>query len=335
MLFNNFKNKIHKLKQSKLYKGSGSIYLGAVILLVCLTITLMLMEQYNMFEASVKNQLITDLIADGSAISGITPAHYDDNLVYDMADKLAKENTVNGENINYSVDIENEYAVNGVPTGNKLIKVESTVYPKHYIPDYFSYNERFEVKSNAVVRVEAPSTVNGYLNVSFMTNWNNTLPFVASSPGHRNPAYVTWFVTYYLSPEYNSLYDSSFGTVMNQQYITDYMVCMGFDKFASFQHGHGGWDNYLGSSEATSDGWFSISSLTQAQNYANQGMAVVLVEQGERQLSVVVPSQGNMQSNEIALSYVTNNSNKNFIRVLHSDITDNAYKVYVFNDNYA
>lgn len=310
-------------------KGSGTIYVGGIIIFVCLTITLMLMEQFNLFESSVKTQLITDLMADGSAIAGITPANYDESRVYDMAAKLAEENKINGETINYTIDVDNEYADNGVPTGNKLISVESVSSNYHYVPEYFSYEERFEVKTNAVVRVEAPTAVNGYLSVSYMTNWNNTLPFVSSSTGHRNPIYVTWFMNYFLCPEYNSLYESSYGNVKENEFITDYAVCMGFDKYESFQHGNEGWTNYLSSSSASNDGWFKITSLTQAQNYANQGMAVILVEQGERRISAIVPTQGNFQSNEVALAYVSNNGNKNISRITHDEITSNTYAIYV------
>lgn len=317
------------IKNKKYWKsGSGSTYLGIVVLLICFVASIVIMERFNLFYTQTKAQVIADSVSDGAALAGVNVGGFNSNDMKDMAYDIIDANKVDNASLTYDIQVENEYDKRGVPNGNKLVTVNTEITKKYFVPNYLSYGDRFKVSATAVVRVEAPSTYNAFLYQSFYTNKNMTLPFATSSINHRDDGYVTWFINYYLSPEYNDLYKGRFGNTYTEHFITDYMVCMGFNKTECYQHGHGGWKNYLSSAQASTDGWFKISNLSKAQQYADKGYAVVLVKSESPSLSVVIPKQGNISSNEICIAYADQN-NSNCTRVSFSEISNEPYTVYV------
>lgn len=288
----------------------------------------MFTEKINLFTTYTDSQILTDIVADGSALAGVTPIGYDESRMENMADKLIEANPINDVDVSYEIKAESEYDYRGVPTNNKLVTVEIEGEKDYFVPNYLSYGERFKVATDAVVRVETPVASNGVLSNSFMTNHQMVLPFVTSSVGHRNPSYVTWFINYFLSPEYNHLYDCSFGNTKSEEFITDYAVCMGFDRYSSYQHGHMGWSDYLKSSSAEYDGWFKCNNMSEAQAYADNGMAVVFVQETNTpKLSVVIPSQGDINSNQVRIAYA-DTENKNSYICNYNEIKNNEYAFY-------
>lgn len=302
--------------------------MSLIVMLFCFLIIVMLTENFNLFNTYTDAQMLADVVADGSAIAGASPIGFNETSMADMANELIDANPIYGADVSYTIDAEHEYDNRGVPTNKELVTVEVEAEKDYFYPEYLSYNERFTVHTNAIVRVETPVAVNGVLSTSFMTNYRMTLPFVTSTTGHRNSSYVTWFVNYFLSPEYNNLYEIEYGVIKEEQLITDYMVCMGFDSFDSYQHGHQGWETYLSSSQAYSDGWFECNNLDRAQEYANDGLAVILIQDVSPRLSIIVPSQGDSGESEVFVAYAAR-ENKNCDRLLQSDIKSNTYKVYV------
>lgn len=296
-------------------------------MMLCFLAAIVLTERYNLFTTSTSTQLISDVVADGSALAGVTPIGYDEDRMKDMAQQLISENQIDGANISYDIDVESEYDNRGVPTNNKLVSVKVDTEQDYFVPNFLSHGERFIVTANSVVRVETPTSAAGVLSCSFMTNYRMTLPFATSSIGHRNGSYVTWFINFYLSPEYNDLYKMNHGTTYQEQFLTDYAVCMGFDKFRCYQIGNGGWENYLKSSTAQNDGWFKCNSLTQAQAHADAGLPVILIQNDAPHLSAIIPSQGTLQSNEINVAVVSD-ENFNCKRIKHSDLIAGSYTVY-------
>jgi len=296
-------------------------------MMLCFIAVIVLTERYNLFTASTSTQLVSDAVADGSALAGVTPIGYDEDRMKDMAQQLISENHIDGANISYDIDVESEYDNRGVPTNNKLVLVKVDTERDYFVPNFLSHGERFIVTANSVVRVETPTSAAGVLSRSFMTNYRMTLPFATSSTGHRNGSYVTWFINFYLSPEYNELYKMNHGTTYQEQFITDYSVCMGFDKFKCYQIGNGGWRNYLASSSAENEGWFKCNNLTQAQAHADAGLPVVLIQNDSPYLSVIVPSQGTLSSSEINVA-VVGEENYNCKRIQKSDLIEGTYSIY-------
>lgn len=74
-------------------RGSGSAIIGMVLLTVCFSLALIVMEHGNLFYRASRVQMLSDTIADGASVYAQTPLGLDAALLEDMATKIAAKNT--------------------------------------------------------------------------------------------------------------------------------------------------------------------------------------------------------------------------------------------------
>lgn len=72
-------------------KGSATLIFGYMIMLICLFVALVLIEQYARYDNALTTQMGTDSIADGTAVYASTLSGYDDDEMYQMAQDRAQQ----------------------------------------------------------------------------------------------------------------------------------------------------------------------------------------------------------------------------------------------------
>ena len=261
-------------------------------------------EHFGLLSTQTQTQITTDVIVDGASVAGNKSTGYDMSAMNDVAAFLASQNNINGSLIDYDISASEELDQNGNKTGNILVYAEITSARELFIPIYSSLNDRISITANALVRVEPTTDANGFITQSFADNPTVLPPFVTSSPGHRNPAYVTWFIEYYLNPESNSIYNAPEEERNDNLFIFDYMVCMGFSPHMLPNTV----DGFVGYFENNANGWSDVSDLKAAIEIANEGKPVVIIqkniENGGIIMSVAVPTNGPLTTGEIATAQV-------------------------------
>lgn len=72
-------------------KGSGTLIFGYMIMLICLFVALVLIEQYSRYDNALTTQMASDSIADGTAVYAGSLRGYDDDDMYDESLNRANE----------------------------------------------------------------------------------------------------------------------------------------------------------------------------------------------------------------------------------------------------
>ena len=105
------------MKKVDFRKGSATLIFGYMIMLICLFVALVLIEQYSRYDNALTTQMATDSIADGTAVYASTLTGYDDDDLYneslvranDIAELIQAEETndlFTDENIDYLNNLE-------------------------------------------------------------------------------------------------------------------------------------------------------------------------------------------------------------------------------------
>lgn len=105
------------MKKIDFRKGSATLIFGYMIMLICLFVALVLIEQYSRYDNALTTQMATDSIADGTAVYASTLTGYDDDDLYneslvranDIAELIQAEETndlFTDENIDYLNNLE-------------------------------------------------------------------------------------------------------------------------------------------------------------------------------------------------------------------------------------
>jgi len=81
-----------KFKNINWRKGTGSLVVGMIVVVVCFTIALVLMEHGNLFNQASRVQMRADVIADGATVWAQTPLSLDEARLNTMADRIAAAN---------------------------------------------------------------------------------------------------------------------------------------------------------------------------------------------------------------------------------------------------
>ena len=87
-------------------EGSGTAMLGAFMMVFCFFAVLLLFAQHEAYNATNAVQIVTDSVADGSAILGQTPFDVDEALVVDSAKLLLKENENGSSGVSHNIACE-------------------------------------------------------------------------------------------------------------------------------------------------------------------------------------------------------------------------------------
>ena len=299
-----------KRKNIKWKEGSGSILIGVVILLLGFTATVVILEMFNLYYTQTKTQTLTDAIADGSAIAGNLPSGFDEQEMRDVANELITKNNASSSITYIDFVVMPEIDGNGNTTGNTMVQTDLKVTEEYYFPTFINYNDRFEVSASAIVRAEAPTNANGFISVSFAQNPSLTLPFATTTEQNRLSAYVTYFIEYYLCPEYNELYQTTTGLTKGHLFIQDYMKCMGLG--IQPKNNPTELEGYFNSQ---TNGWKKTTNISELMNFANSGKASILIAKNKSNSNditfyVVVPQRGYLENSHIPIATVgTKNTN--------------------------
>lgn len=81
-----------KFKQIRWKKGTGSVVIGMVSVVVCFTVALAVMEQGNLFYRTVRTQMLSDTVADGASVWAQTPLSVDEYRLKAMAEEIVDRN---------------------------------------------------------------------------------------------------------------------------------------------------------------------------------------------------------------------------------------------------
>ncbi len=83
-------------------KGSGTLIFGYMIMLICLFVALVLIEQYSRYDNALTTQMASDSIADGTAVYASTLSGYEDDELYNESVTRANEiaNLIQNEETN-------------------------------------------------------------------------------------------------------------------------------------------------------------------------------------------------------------------------------------------
>jgi len=310
---------IEKLKRIRWREGSGSVYIGTMVLFVAFAAGILIVEQFNLFNTATKTQIVTDALADGATIAAVNPSGIDEEILQNVAHDLIEQNDVGQAQLSYQISAAPEYDENSNKTGNTLVTAHVKADQPYYMPQYLIQEDRFQSSATAVVRVETPTDSNGWITVSMAENPNAVIPFATTSTEHRNSAYVTWFINHYLNPEYNKLYKAKTGADYGNYFLYDYLMCMGFSPNSCVSRSADEWANYFFDTGRTSaDGWFYGKDPSSIQAAANEGKVVVVVqrerERGNVVLSIGMPAQGALKNTELAIAGA-GKENSNYKRV--------------------
>lgn len=309
--------------------GSGSTYLGVVMMLVAFTFIIVSLNLNRLYFMGVKTQVVIDAVVDGAAIAGSSEFGFDESAMQNAANDLVNYNQIAGVNTDYTLNVEDEYDLRGNPTGNKIISGSLNLTEKYYMPQYLSLADRFQTSRSAIVHVTVKTTSDGWIQSSYYHTPHATLPFYSTSEGHRNPAYVSWFIENYLNPQHNSIYKPSITTTHGHEFLFDYLKCMGLDnntpRTLLF------WRFYLFSAER--DGWtrYPIQATRDIQQAANEGKAVIITQvtnDGETAIYVVVPETTMPQEGCVATATVgVENWNYKYINL--SELKENSRSIII------
>lgn len=214
-------------------KNAGAyIYLGAVFMIVGFIATLACMHFFEMYVSRTRAQLICDAIADGAAVAGQSHIGFSESRAESMANKLFAKNSASAD-ADFTMEIVDETDSHGNPTGDKLIKVYYTS-TRDPILNGGLLRRAYTVHANATVKVKITYEQQYVLSESYWGNaYYNSVPFATTTPGNRNPAYVSWLINFYLNPEYSEMYMQSWTNALNRDvnsfFLFDYFRLMAID----------------------------------------------------------------------------------------------------------
>ncbi len=169
------------MKRIDFRKGSGTFVLGYMMMIVCLFIGLVLIEQFSMFNNAANTQMAADSISDGVATYASTLRGMDIDEMYDdsldrmdlIADTIADNTNIN---IQKEVDIDEDSFKND----NKVYVKLTNIFFKTNSIDYFGH-EKDDPGYYEVTKYSA--TV--FTNSSSDFYWPLTTAFIASPFGWR------------------------------------------------------------------------------------------------------------------------------------------------------
>ena len=298
-----------KFKAINWEAGNGSIIMGTVTMMLAFLSIIVIIEIFNIQFTHTKTQMLTDVIADGTAVAGNTYGGFDESRMEAVAQTLVERNGV-ADDISYTIIAEPERDELGQSTGNTIVTATVEATKEHLISGLLN-EDTFTIQTSAEVWVGMKIGGGGWLDSSLAVN-PVPLPFETTQPGSRSGAYVTWFMNYYLVPDSNPVYDSSIYDV-GSYLLHDYLVCMGFGDVYPYRS-TAEWYTLFSSSPS---GWTKATSLSEIQASANNGKPVVMFftnDSGVKDICLVVPTQGVVEHNQIATAHA-GQSNWNYKRI--------------------
>lgn len=344
-------------------KAGAYIYLGAVFMIVGFIATLACMHFFEMYVSRTRAQLVCDTIADGAAVAGQSHIGFSISSAEAMAEELFERN-VTDSNASYDIEIVDETDSYGNPTGDKLVKVflTSTRYP---ILNGGLLKRAYTVNANATVKVKVTYDQDYVLELSYWGNrYYDSVPFATTTPGNRNPAYVSWLINFYLNPEFSILYQQG-GTLEannydnNSFFLFDYLRLMAVDlgpdgrtyhvddpvsgsNWSSITPGLPNFGAFPGESSTTTlrheietngalpyPGWTRENDIAAIQQKANEGKPAILFAMSglRRRLHayVVVPQNGSLPDGCVAVAYADNIGQRSNYMILKISDLENAY----------
>lgn len=279
-------------------KGNASGYIGLSLVLLSYIGLICIVALFSAFFTQTKVQMLTDVVMDGATVAGNLPSGFNKDIMESKAYEILEKNEI--ENIVIEdIKVEAEQDGNGTPTGSTIVSGTLSADIEMYAPIYLDYDARFKTTASAVIRIDPITNEEGLLSENFIHCEGALPPFATTSPGHRNSAYVTWIMNYYLNPENNLLYRSG----VNEFFIYDYLMCMGFSEE----------EMRVGSSDSlkqtlkkflTGEEWTKTTEYEEIISAANAGKPVLIVNTENYLMSVVMPVQGIKGEHEIPTAFV-------------------------------
>lgn len=323
-------------------QAGATVYLGVVLMLMAFLVITICINVFQMYSIDVRAQLISDAVADGSAVAGQTPLGFDDVRMRTAASKIFDlNNTLSDATLSYDIEVTDEI-VDGSYTGYKLVTVTVSGYSNYFytdIVDFFdgsddTMSEAFSVNAKSVVKAKAETTITNTLSQSFYENGRHLLPdvgIITTTPGNRLASYTTWLIDFYLCPEYNPIYQStSSGTSKNGHLLLDYLKHMGLYS-----------EPYSAESILTGPGRTAFSSYavsgditaTEMQSKANSGEVVFIacrdVGTGAAEIYIVIPSKSALEDNCIAVAFA-NTAADNYKIINYEDFKTTHTEISVY-----
>lgn len=326
---------MQRFKEIDWKAGNGGVLLGVTAMMLAFFAAVLIMDMNNLFYSYTRTQVVTDIIADGSAVAGNKPNGFDENVMENVAEELMNRNDVSNADLDYSISTKEEKDALGNSTGNILVTTKVQAEQDFYLPNYLSYGERFKTTTTAVVRVEPAATRNGMLAISFLTNRGLRPPFVTSTEGHRNGMYVTWFMHNYLDPEYNNLYQMTpDGRIYSHYLVYDYLMCLEINPATyPINTAYGFYWLFSDATRASAKGWTQISSRSAILSSANEGRPTIIARRvtggTDIDFYIVMPTAGILEGDEIPVAYAgKSGENTNYKRISYAELCD-GYDVVV------
>lgn len=313
---------ISKIKNQR---GSSSMMLCMSLTLLCCVAIIVVINLFQMYSLNIKAQTVCDSIADGAAVAGQNPTGFD----RDAAKKVANDLVVANNMGTAPVITFSEELSGGYPTGYELVTVNYKAKTRLYSADSFSVDQ-FTVSGHSVVRAEVPNDAENWIPRSFFRESYREVPFTTTGAGKRNPAYVTWFIKYYLCPQYNPVYQPSGVLSKGNEFIYDYLRCMGLSSTEITPLPSDQWLDYF----VMSGGWHLETEVDAIKSAANSGQPVVMLSiQGyDLDMCAVVPETSLTKADEIATAQAGLEC-WNSRNIDYEQLKKDADAVYVFTRN--
>lgn len=305
---------IHKVLCNK--KANATVYYCVVLMLMAFLVLTVCINIFRMYSMDVRIQLISDAISDGAAVYGQTPIGFDENRTIRAAEELFQINKLDGINLSYDITVDDEI-INGSNTGDKIVTVTVTGQADHIFTDFINFLSdpnnpapgTFQIKAKSVVKVDVMVEAGAALSQSYYEAGRHDLPlgdFITTTPGNRNASYITWLMEYYLSPEYNPIYqpDGVTNATKGGHLLLDYIKHMGLSA-----------EPYSPESLVSGSGTAAYSSYSfdqnataaQIQEVADAGEIMFITcrdsASSDPEVYIVVPAKSILETNEISVAY--------------------------------
>lgn len=320
-------------------QAGASVYLCVILMLMAFLVITICINVFQMYSVDVRAQLISDVIADGSAVAGQTPLGFDEARMLAAAETIFNSNnSIDDITLDYNISVADEL-INGSPTGYKLITVTVSGRSNHYFTaliDFFkSSNEEtpqsFDVHAKSVVRAKVENSAASVLQQSYYEGGRHSLPAVditTTAPGNRIASYSTWLIEYYLCPEFNPIYQPGLSaTPKSGHLLLDYLKHMGL-----YSEPHSAESILTGAGQAAfaSYAFNSNASASNIQAKANAGEVMFFVcrnaQTGAAEIYIVVPAKFDIGDGAIAVAYANQDTDNYKIidldtfKTTHSDL---------------
>lgn len=320
-------------------QAGASVYLGVILMLIAFLVITICINTFQMYSVDVRAQLISDVIADGSAVAGQTPLGFDEVRMTAAAARIfSHNNTFDDITLAYEISAADEI-VDGSPTGYKLITVVVSGHSNHYftaIIDFFNGDDEdavqsFDVYAKSVVKAKVGNSASSVLQQSYYEGNRHNLPAVditTTTPGNRITSYSTWLMEYYLCPEFNSIYQPGLSaTPKSGHLLLDYLKHMGL-----YSEPHSAESILTGPGQAAfaSYTFNSNASASDIQAKANAGEVMFFVcrntQTGAAEIYIVVPTKSDIDDGAIAVAYANQETanykviNLEAFKTTHSDL---------------